>query len=155
MVYFRMVDFGISIILFFSVLVVYATVSYIQNKIRSLYRVKIKEVHVPVFVRESDRSQVNSYALRDNFIFYAEQRIIEVNGRKKKMPLQASLLLELFLNSKNYIVIYGEIINKLWSDSSGHIRRVHKAVVRLRTYLVIECPILIERENADSYQLLV
>ena len=87
MVYFRMVDFGISIILFFSVLVVYATVSYIQNKIRSLYRMKIKEVHVPVFVKESDRSQVNSYALRDNFIFYAEQRIIEANGRKKKIPL--------------------------------------------------------------------
>lgn len=138
-----------------SVLAVYATVSYIQNKIRSLCSVKIKEVHVPVFVKESDGFQVNSYALRDNFIFYAEQRIIEVNGKKKKMPLQACLLLELFLNSKNYIVTYDEIINKLWPDGSGHIRRMHKAVARLRNYLAIECPILIERENADSYQLLV
>ena len=112
----------------FSILAVYIIVSNILNKIRSLPCIKIKEVHIPVFVKESDVSHVYSYALRDNFIFYAEQRTIEVDGKKKKMPLQACMLLELFLNSTDYKVTYDEIMNKLWPDGSGHIRRVHKAV---------------------------
>ena len=139
----------------FSILVIYAIMLYTLNKIKSLRQVQIKEIHIPVFVKEDDRPLINPYVLRDNFIFYAEQRIIEVDGKKKKMPLQACMLLELFLNSKDYIVTYDEIMNQLWPDGSGHIKRVHKAVARLRSYLAIECPIHIVRENADSYQLLV
>lgn len=139
----------------FSIFAVYIIVSYILTKIKTLRQVKIKEVLIPVFVKESDGPQVNSYALRDNFIFYAEQRVIEIDGIRKKMPLQACLLLELFLNSKNYIVTDDEIMSRLWTDGSGHLKRVHKAVARLRTYMITEPTILIERSDTGAYQLFV
>ena len=138
-----------------SIFAAYIIVSYMLTKIKTLRQVKIKEVHIPVFVKESDGPHVNSYALRENFIFYAEQRVIEIDGERKKIPLQASLLLELFLNSKDYIVTDAEIMNTLWPDGSGHLKRVHKAVARLRTYLMTDFPIRIERENLDTYQLFV
>ncbi|MDD3037211.1 hypothetical protein [Bacteroides sp.] len=98
---------------------------------------------------------VRSYILHDKVLFYAEQRVIEIDGIKKRMPLQACLLLELFLNSENYIVTDSEIMNTLWLDGSGHLKRIHKAVARLRTYLMPDSTIRIERENLDTYQLIV
>ena len=46
-------------------------------------------------------------------------------------------------------------MNTLWPDGSGHLKRVHKAVARLRTYLITDSPIRIERENLDTYQLII
>ena len=56
---------------------------------------------------------------------------------------------------KDYIVTDAEIMNILWPDGSGHLKRVHKAVARLRTYLITDSPIRIERENLDTYQLII
>ena len=46
-------------------------------------------------------------------------------------------------------------MNTLWPDGSGNLKRVHKAVARLRTYLMTDFPVRIERENLDTYQLIV
>ncbi len=136
-------------------LLLYVACVYIIYKIGVSVIVKLKSMRQIELVQGVSDTPVRSYKLNDNVFFYAEQRIIEINGNRKKMPLQACLLLELFLNSKDHILADAEIMNTLWPDGSGHLKRVHKAVARLRTYLTTDSPIRIERDNLDTYQLLV
>ena len=42
----------------------------------------------------------NSYILYENIVFHAEQKMIEVDGVRKKIPTQPSHLLWLFLKEK-------------------------------------------------------
>ena len=144
-------------------LLLYAVCVYIFYKIsvfvgmrfKSMRQKEIIEVPIIKLVQGVLDIPVRSYILNDNVFFYAEQRMIEINGIRKKMPLQACLLLELFLNSKDHIVTDAEIMNTLWPDGSGNLKRVHKAVARLRTYLMTDFPVRIERENLDTYQLII
>lgn len=137
------------------VFIIYKVSMFVIEKVKLMWQKKIIEVSTVRVVKEVTNTPIRSYILRNNVIFYAEQRIIEVDGKGKKMPLQACSLLELFLNAKDYIVTDDEIMSQLWPDGSGHLKRVHKAIARLRAYLVSEYPILIERENVDAYQLIV
>ncbi|MDD3037213.1 helix-turn-helix domain-containing protein [Bacteroides sp.] len=137
------------------VFIIYKISISVIVKLKSMHRKEIIEVPIIKLVQGIPDIPVRSYILNDNVLFYAEQRMIEINGIRKKMPLQACLLLELFLNSKDHIVTDTEIMNTLWPDGSGHLKRVHKAVARLRTYLITDSPIHIERENLDTYQLII
>ncbi len=136
-------------------LLLYGVCVFIIYKISISVIVKLKSMRQIELVQGISDTPVRSYKLNDNVFFYAEQRMIEINGIRKKMPLQACLLLELFLNSKDHIVTDAEIMNTLWPDGSGNLKRVHKAIARLRTYLMTDSPIRIERENLDTYQLFV
>ena len=134
-------------------LLLYGVCVFIIYRISLSAIAKLKSMRQIEVVQGVSGIPVRSYILHDNVLFYAEQRVIEIDGIEKKMPLQACLLLELFLNSKDHIVPDAEIMNTLWPDGSGHLKRVHKAVARLRTYLMTDSPIRIERENLDTYQL--
>ena len=136
-------------------LLLYGVCVFIIYKISISVIVKLKSMRQIELVQGVSDTPVRSYKLNDNVLFYAEQRIIEINGNRKKIPLQACLLLELFLNSKDHILADAEIMNTLWPDGSGHLKRVHKAVARLRTYLTTDSPIRIERDNLDTYQLVI
>ena len=136
-------------------LLLYVVFIFIIYKISISIIVKLKSMQQIEVVQGISSTPVRSYILHDNVLFHAEQRMIEKSGVRKKIPLQACLLLELFLNSKDYIVTDTEIMNTLWPDGSGHLKRVHKAVARLRTYLMADSNIRIERENLDTYQLII
>ena len=136
-------------------LLLYVVFIFIIYKISIFAIVKFKSMRQIQVVQGIPCTPIHSYILYDNVLFYAEQRVIETNGNRRKMPLQACLLLELFLNSTDYIVTDAEIMNTLWPDGSGHLKRVHKAVARLRTYLTTDSPIRIERDNLDTYQLVI
>ena len=43
---------------------------------------------------------IHSYILYENIVFHAEQKMIEVDGVRKKIPTQPSHLLWLFLKEK-------------------------------------------------------
>ena len=145
-------------ILFYSVLCIlfvygmYRIGVTVRKKITELQQRKIIEL-----VKEIDGTPVRSYQLRENIIFYAERKMIVVDGEENKLSKQATQLLERFLvnKEKEYMVGDDEIMKALWPDGSGRLERLHKAVGRLRNLLYeIDNSIDIKR-NIKTYQLLI
>lgn len=136
---------------------VYKFCMIVWRKLSEMRQKKIIEVPVVAIVREVSDTPVRSYLLHENIIFYAEQKRIDANGIEKKLPFQACMLLELFLQNKEgeYILEDDFISENLWSDGSGNIERVRKAVGRLRSILCeLDSSIDIKR-GIETYQLLL
>lgn len=126
----------------------------VQNKIVAIRQKNT--IEVLKIVREIDGAPTRSYKLKENILFYAEQKILEVNGVEQKISKQTCELLELFLlnEDQDYKLEDEEIMEKLWPDGSGYKARVHKAVGRLRNILFnIDSSIEIKR-GIETYQLL-
>lgn len=114
-------------------------------------------IEVIKIVKEVDRTPVRSYMLKEDMIFYAEEKIIEFRGIKTNLSPQANELLELFLSNKekHYILKDKEIMSNLWSYRMERVENVHKAVGRLRNILhKLDSDIDIER-RVEAYQLLL
>lgn len=114
-------------------------------------------IEVLRIVKEVERTPVHSYMLKEDMIFYAEEKTIEFRGIKTKLSPQANELLVLFLNNKekHYILKDNEIMSNLWSYRMERMDNVHKAVGRLRNILhKLDPDIDIER-RVESYQLLL
>lgn len=127
------------------------------KKVSTMRQKEIVEIPIVKLVKEINGTPIRSYVLHDNIIFYAEQKKIEKNGYTKKIPAQSSHLLELFLQRKEegYVLSDDDIKNRLWSDGSGDIYRIHKAITRLRSIIYdFDTSIEIKR-GVETYQLLL
>lgn len=114
-------------------------------------------IEVLKIVKEVDSTPVRSYMLKEDMIFYAEKKTIELRGIKTRLSPQANELLELFLNNKekHYILKDDEIMSKLWPNRKERVENVHKAVGRLRNILhKLDSDIDIKR-GVESYQLIL
>ncbi len=114
-------------------------------------------IEVLKIVKEVDGTPVRSYMLKEDMIFYAEEKTIEFRGIKTKLSPQANELLELFLNNKekHYVLKDNEIMSNLWPYRMERVENVHKAVGRLRNILhKLDPDIDIER-RVEAYQLLL
>lgn len=114
-------------------------------------------IEVLKVVKEVDGTPVRSYMLKENMIFYAEKKTIELRGIKIRLSPQANELLELFLNNKekHYILKDDEIMSKLWPNRKERVENVHKAVGRLRNILhKLDSDIDIKR-GVETYQLIL
>lgn len=121
----------------------------------------IKEIHVEKQVvkevQRVDCTELRSYRLGDNILFYADQNIILINDVEHKIQAQSALLLELFLKQKenDYILKEQFILDTLWVDHSRNNGRLHSAVGRLRTFIKnIGLPFIIINKG-DTYQLII
>ena len=136
----------------------YRFAMFVNRKVVAMRRKEIIEVPVITLVKEASDTPVRSYILHDNIIFYAEQQIIELDGKKEKIQKQQSLLLELFLRNKDegYVLEDDVISQHLWPDRSGSVDRLHKAIGRLRSKLnELDGSIDIKRQGTNAYQLLL
>ena len=127
------------------------------KKVSTMRQKEVVEIPIVKLVKEINGTPIRSYVLHDNIIFYAEQKKIEKNGYTKKIPAQSSHLLELFLQRKEegYVLSDDDIKNRLWSDGSGDIYRIHKAITRLRSIIYdFDTSIEIKR-GVETYQLLL
>lgn len=127
------------------------------KKVSTMRQKEVVEIPIVKLVKEINGTPIRSYVLHDNIIFYAEQKKIEKNGYTKKNPAQSSHLLELFLQRKEegYVLSDDDIKNRLWSDGSGDIYRIHKAITRLRSIIYdFDTSIEIKR-GVETYQLLL
>lgn len=114
-------------------------------------------IEVLKIVKEVDATPVRSYMLKEDVIFYAEEKTIEFRGIKTKLAPQASELLELFLNNKekHYVLKDDEIMSNLWSYRMERVENVHKAVGRLRNILNKLNPDIDIERRVEAYQLLL
>ncbi len=60
----------------------------------------MKQISIIKVLQEINSTPIHSYILYENITFYAEQKMIEVDGVRKKIPTQPSHLLWLFLKEK-------------------------------------------------------
>lgn len=144
-------------------LLLYIFIVYGMYKTGILFRKKLvliqqkNTIEVLKVVKEVDGTPIRSYMLKEDMIFYAEEKVIEFKGIKTSLSPQANELLELFLSrkEKHYILEDDEIMSKLWSDGTGRMENVHKAVGRLRNILhKLDSEIDIKR-GVETYQLLI
>ncbi len=131
---------------------------FVQNKIISIRKKEVIEKPIIKIVKEmNDSSSIRSYKLREGFIFHADQKVIEFNGRQKNMQPQSSKLLELFLRMEEtgYVLKNSDISENLWPDGSVTNYRIYKAVARLRSNIKeLDSSIDIEK-CVDGYQLVL
>lgn len=140
------------------IFMIYKISLFVQRKIISLRKKGVVEKPITIYVKEmNDSSSIRSYKLREGFIFHADQKVIEFNGRQKNLQPQSSKLLELFLGMEKtgYVLKNSEISDNLWSDGSVTTDRIHKAVARLRSSIKeLDSSIDIEK-CVDGYQLVL
>lgn len=131
---------------------------FVQDKIISMRKKEIIEKPIIKIVKEmNDSSSIRSYKLHEGFIFHADRKVIEFNGRQKNLQPQSSKLLELFLRMEKtgYVLKNSDISENLWSDGSVTNDRIHKAVARLRSNMK-ELDFSIDIEKCvDGYQLVL
>lgn len=134
---------------------VYKMCIIVGKKLPLVWQTERIEVPIIKVVEGVNDTPVRSYLLHGNIIFYAERKMVEVDGIKKKIQPQASSLLELFLKDKEYILKDPVIMDNLWPDGTGSTERLHKAVGRLRSFIhEIDASIDIVR-GVETYQLLL
>ena len=137
---------------------IYKFILFVQNKIFSIRKKEVIEKPVIKIVKEmNDSSSIRSYKLHEGFIFHADQKVIEFNGRQKNLQPQPSKQLELFLRMEEtgYVLKNSDISENLWSDGSATNDRIHKAVARLRSNIKeLDSSIDIEK-CVDGYQLVL
>jgi hypothetical protein len=131
---------------------------FVQNKIVSIRKKEVIEKPIIKIVKEmNDSSSIRSYKLRGDFIFHADQNLIEFNGQQKILQPQPSKLLELFLRMEEtgYVLKNSDISESLWSDGSATPYRIHKAVARLRSNIKELDSSIDIKKCVDGYQLVL
>lgn len=132
---------------------VYKIVVYLDRKVNRPPIIRIKEVPTVELVKDTDKGPIRIYRLGEKSIFYAKQKKIVTIDKEERISPQNSVLLETFLNAKDYVLSDDDIMKCLWPDGSGTIVRLHKAINRLREVLKMEPQIYIERVGINAYQM--
>ncbi len=131
---------------------------FIRGKINSMRKREVVEKPIIKIVKEmSDTSSIRSYKLHEDFIFHADQKVIEFNGQQKNLQTQPNQLLELFLKMEKtgYVLRNSDISGNLWPDGSATNDRIHKAVARLRSNIKELDPSIDIKKCVDGYQLVL
>ncbi|MEY8687471.1 transcriptional regulator [Bacteroides sp. AN502(2024)] len=138
--------------------VIYKIGLFIKYKIISIRDKEVIKHPVVKIVKEmKGSSSIRSYKLHEDFIFHADQNLIEFKGQQQILQPQSSKLLELFLRMEEtgYVLKNSDISKTLWSDGSVSNDRIYKAVARLRSNIK-ELDSSIEiKKCVDGYQLVL
>lgn len=126
-----------------------------KEKIVEVPIIQIVEVPIIQIVKEVSGTPLRVYTLRENILFYAEQKMLKVDGLEKPIRSQLCQLLELFLNAEAYILTDEVIRKHMWPDGTDSIERVHKVITRLRSFLRENDQSINIARGVGTYQLLL
>lgn len=116
----------------------------------------IKEVPVPVRVKEPDNVNLKIYQLRPNLLFDAHKQVFVWNGTEKALAPQSCVILKIFLDATDYTLTDTEILNSVWGKQDASIKNFTAACARLRNSLSeVGYSVLFKRVRSNQYRMIV
>lgn len=117
--------------------------------------IEIKEVIVPQLVIDVPKEEAHIYQLKENVIYYAEQRLLVVDGKERTLRVQASAIFELLLNAEDHKLSDAAIMDRLWPDGMGNYDSFQQALRRVRDDVGKESLIELKRAEPGIYKLYI
>lgn len=116
----------------------------------------IKEVPVPVRVKEPDNVNLKIYQLRPNLLFDAHKQVFVWNGTEKALAPQSCVILKIFLDATDYTLTDTEILNSVWGKQDASIKNFTAACARLRNSLSeVGYSVLFKRVRSNQCRMIV
>lgn len=116
----------------------------------------IKEVPVPVCVKEIDNVNLKIYQLQSNFLFDAHKQVLVWNGVEKALAPQSCIILRTFLDATDYTLTDTEILHSVWGKKDTSIKTFTAACARLRNSLrEVGYSVLFKRVGSNQYRMIV
>lgn len=116
----------------------------------------VKEVPVPVRVKESDNVNLKIYQLQSNLLFDAHKQVLVWNGVEKTLAPQSCIILRTFLDAPDYTLTDTEILHSVWGKKDTSIKTFTAACARLRNSLSeVGYSVLFKRVGSNQYRMIV
>lgn len=116
----------------------------------------IKEVPVPVCVKELDNVNLKIYQLQPNLLFDAHKQVLVWNGTEKALAPQSCVILRTFLDATDYTLTDTEILHSVWGKKDASIKTFTAACARLRNSLSeVGYSVLFKRVGSNQYRMIV
>lgn len=116
----------------------------------------IKEVPVPVCIKEPDNVRMKIYRLQPNLLFDAHKQVLVWNGIEKALAPQSCVILKTFLDAPGYTLSDAELLNSVWGKKDASIKNFTAACARLRNSLSeVGFSVLFKRVGNEQYRMIV
>lgn len=151
---------GVGVLSAFFLLYLFYCLTHRPPKIEvvkeEVIREVIKEVPVPVCVKEPDNVNLKIYQLQPNLLFDAHKQVLMWNGVEKALAPQSCVILRTFLDATDYTLTDTEILYSVWGKKDASIKTFTAACARLRNSLSeVGYSVLFKRVGSNQYRMIV
>lgn len=116
----------------------------------------IKEVPVPVYVKELASVNLKVYQLQPGLLFDARKQVLVWNGIEKGLTPQSCKILAIFLDAPDYTLTDDEILSKVWGKQVATMKNFTSSCARLCNSLnKVGFSIFFKRVGHNQYRMIV